>query len=59
VEYESTPKSVAQFRADMRVQREWRTELDRMKVGSAVGMMYVDSRALRTDLTATVQVTPL
>ena len=54
-EYEATPKSVAQFRADMRVQREWRTELDRMKVGSAVGMMYVDSRALRTDLTATVQ----
>ena len=54
VEYEQTPKTVGQFRADMRVQRDWRTELDRMKVGAPVGIMYVDSRALRTELSSTV-----
>ncbi|KXZ55711.1 DHC8 protein [Gonium pectorale] len=48
--YSSRPKSLREIRRDMHKQREWRNELDRMKIFNVVGCLYVDSKSLRNDL---------
>ena len=53
-EYEAAPKTVAQFRADMRVQRDWVTQLDRTKLAATVGVLSVDVKPLRNELSSTV-----
>ena len=49
-EYERQPRSVAQFRKDMAVQREWRNEIERIKLQNVIGILNVDSRTLRNAL---------
>ncbi|KAG2451278.1 hypothetical protein HYH02_003884 [Chlamydomonas schloesseri] len=49
-DYASKPKSLREIRRDMHKQREWRNELDRMKISNVVGCLYVDSKSLRNDL---------
>ena len=49
-EYASKPKSRRDIRRDMHKQREWRNELERMKISNVVGCLYVDSKSLRNDL---------
>ena len=53
-EYEQTPKTVAVFRADMKVQKGWAQDIDKMKTGSSVGILHVDGKTLRGDLASTV-----
>eukprot|EP00854_Cymbomonas_tetramitiformis_P001348 gene1348-1949_t len=53
--YEKQHHDVGQFRKDMLVQKEWRSELERMKSGSVVGALFVDSRALRNSLMTITQ----
>ena len=48
--YEQTPKTVAAFREDMKVQKGWVQDLDRMKTGSNEGVLHVDGKALRGSL---------
>ena len=52
--YEQTPKTVAAFREDMKVQKGWVQDLDRMKTGSNEGVLHVDGKALRGSLTSSV-----
>ncbi|KAG2501733.1 hypothetical protein HYH03_000233 [Edaphochlamys debaryana] len=52
-EYSSKPKTLREIRRDMHKQREWRNELDRMKIFNVVGCLYVDSKSLRNDLMPT------
>lgn len=49
-EYGSTSKTLRDIRRDMHKQREWRNELERMKISNVVGCLYVDSKSLRNDL---------
>lgn len=49
-EYGSTNKTLRDIRRDMHKQREWRNELERMKISNVVGCLYVDSKSLRNDL---------
>ena len=53
-EYEQKPKDLPTFRADMRVQRNWVGDLDKMRLGGTVGVVYVDAKTLRGDLHSTV-----
>ncbi|GLC47993.1 hypothetical protein PLESTB_000047400 [Pleodorina starrii] len=55
--YSSKPKSLREIRRDMHRQREWRNELDRMKIFNVVGCLYVDSKSLRNDLMPTTLTT--
>ena len=49
--YEKKENTVAEFRQDMSMQREWRNELERsMKISNVVGVLYIDSRTLREEL---------
>ena len=49
-EYASKSRTLRDIRRDMHKQREWRNELERMKVSNVVGCLYVDSKSLRNDL---------
>eukprot|EP00201_Polytomella_parva_P020499 CAMPEP_0175042260 /NCGR_PEP_ID=MMETSP0052_2-20121109/2450_1 /TAXON_ID=51329 ORGANISM="Polytomella parva, Strain SAG 63-3" /NCGR_SAMPLE_ID=MMETSP0052_2 /ASSEMBLY_ACC=CAM_ASM_000194 /LENGTH=3805 /DNA_ID=CAMNT_0016305023 /DNA_START=33 /DNA_END=11446 /DNA_ORIENTATION=+ len=49
-EYTSRTRNLREIRRDMYKQREWRIELDRMKISNLVGCLYVDSKSLRNDL---------
>jgi len=42
--------TVAQFKADMAQQSNWRNELERMKISKVVGVVMVDSRSMRNSL---------
>eukprot|EP00798_Chlamydomonas_sp_ICE-L_P012760 gene12760-16011_t len=48
--YSAEAKTLRDIRRDMHKQREWRNELDRMKISNVVGCLLVDSKALRNDL---------
>jgi len=52
-EYTSKPKTLREIRRDMYKQREWRNELDRMKISHVVGCLFIDSKTLRNDLLPT------
>jgi hypothetical protein len=49
-EYSAKPKTLRDIRVDMREQRDWRNELEKMKISNTVGCLYVDSKSLRNDL---------
>ncbi|KAJ9534885.1 hypothetical protein QJQ45_029552, partial [Haematococcus lacustris] len=49
-DYVSKAKTLREIRRDMHKQREWRNELDRMKISNVVGCLYIDSKSLRNDL---------
>lgn len=49
-EYSAQQKTLREIRRDMHKQREWRNELERMKISNVVGCLYVDSKSLRNDL---------
>lgn len=48
--YGAERHSSKQFREDLARQREWRAELDRMKVGNSIGVLHIDSKSLRNSL---------
>ncbi len=56
-EYSSQAKTLREIRRDMHKQREWRNELERMKIFNVVGCLYVDSKSLRNDLLPITQTT--
>ena len=43
-------RTVREIRRDMHKQREWRNELDKMKIGNIVGCLNVESKTLRNSL---------
>ena len=49
-DYERDPRTVAQFRKDMAVQREWKNDVERIKLQNVIGILNVDSRAMRSSL---------
>jgi dynein heavy chain len=49
-QYGSERHTAKQFREDLARQREWRLELDRMKVGNSIGVLHIDSKSLRNSL---------
>ena len=49
-EYAKKKKTVRNFRMDLMQQKEWRTDLERMKIGHIIGTLYVDSKPLRNCL---------
>jgi hypothetical protein len=51
------PRSLRDIRRDMHRQREWRNELERMKIGAVVGCLFVDSKSLRNELSPTTAMT--
>ncbi|KAG1661620.1 hypothetical protein FOA52_002850, partial [Chlamydomonas sp. UWO 241] len=48
--YSNEAKTLREIRRDMHRQREWRNELERMKISNVVGYLYIDSKSLRNDL---------
>ena len=48
--YKEREHSVAIFRADLGRQREWRNDLERMRIGYVLGVLHVDSKSLRNSL---------
>jgi dynein heavy chain, axonemal len=48
--YSSEAKTLRTIRLDMKEQRDWRNELEKMKISNVVGCLYVDSKSLRNDL---------
>ena len=43
-------RTVREIRRDMHKQREWRNELEKMKIGNIVGCLNVESKTLRNSL---------
>lgn len=43
-------RTIREIRRDMHKQREWRNELEKMKVGNVVGSLSVESKTLRASL---------
>ena len=42
----SVCRSLRELRRELHRQREWRTELERLRAGAAVGCLHVESRTL-------------
>ena len=53
--YAKTKRSIKNYKADLAQQREWRNELDRMKISNAVGVLQIDSKGLRNSLQPVTQ----
>ena len=45
-----TCRTIREIRRDMHKQREWRNELEKMKIGNVVGSLSVESKTLRANL---------
>lgn len=48
-------RSIREIRRDMHKQREWRNELEKMKIGNVVGSLSVESKTLRASLVPVTQ----
>lgn len=48
-------RSIREIRRDMHKQREWRNELEKMKIGNVVGSLSVESKTLRASLIPVTQ----
>eukprot|EP00898_Chlorokybus_atmophyticus_P003847 jgi/Chlat1/4463/Chrsp29S04567 len=42
--------TLKEFRDDLYKQKEWRNDLERMKIGAVIGVLHVDSKSLRNSL---------
>eukprot|EP00854_Cymbomonas_tetramitiformis_P002484 gene2484-3228_t len=50
MEYTAQKLDLRKYHMDMSRQREWRNELERMKIGNVIGTLHVDSKSLRNSL---------
>ncbi len=48
-------RTIREIRRDMHKQREWRNELEKMKIGNVVGSLSVESKTLRASLVPVTQ----
>lgn len=48
-------RTIREIRRDMHKQREWRNELEKMKIGNVVGSLSVESKTLRASLVPITQ----
>ena len=48
-------RTIREIRRDMHKQREWRNELEKMKIGNVVGSLSVESKTLRASLIPVTQ----
>ncbi|KAK9828903.1 hypothetical protein WJX72_002692 [[Myrmecia] bisecta] len=48
--YSSKKRSMREIRRDMHKQREWRNELEKMKIGNVIGCLNIESKTLRNSL---------
>ena len=51
----SDHRTIREIRRDMHKQREWRNELERMKIGNVVGSLSIESKTLRASLVPVTQ----
>ncbi|KAJ7552701.1 hypothetical protein O6H91_06G065600 [Diphasiastrum complanatum] len=49
-EYAAEKRTVRQYREELARQREWRIELEKMRIASVIGILHVDSKSLRNSL---------
>eukprot|EP00242_Pyramimonas_sp_CCMP2087_P005349 CAMPEP_0198205188 /NCGR_PEP_ID=MMETSP1445-20131203/8681_1 /TAXON_ID=36898 /ORGANISM="Pyramimonas sp., Strain CCMP2087" /LENGTH=1441 /DNA_ID=CAMNT_0043877371 /DNA_START=94 /DNA_END=4415 /DNA_ORIENTATION=+ len=54
-EYSAQKMDIRKYRQDMSKQRDWRTELDKMKTQNVLGTLHVDSKSLKLTLLPVTQ----
>lgn len=53
--YARNKRGIKAYKQDLIQQREWRFELDRMKLGNALGVLQIDSKGLKNSLLPVTQ----